>query len=51
MKTQNIMIIAPIPGKYIIRIEIPHIEKEAILFREFVESEEFKNNNMILLFD
>jgi DNA segregation ATPase FtsK/SpoIIIE, S-DNA-T family len=50
MKTQNVMIIAPIPGKSAIGIEIPNQNKEAVLFREFIESSDFKNNKMLLPF-
>ncbi|MDR0675704.1 MAG: DNA translocase FtsK [Elusimicrobiota bacterium] len=50
MKTQTIMIIAPIIGKSAIGLEIPNQNKEQVLFREFIESSDFKNNKMLLPF-
>lgn len=49
-KSPNVRIIAPIPGKSAIGIEIPNPIKEPVVFREFVENIEFKNNKMILPF-
>ncbi len=49
-KSPNVRIIAPIPGKSAIGIEIPNPIKEPVLFREFVENSEFKNSKMILPF-
>jgi S-DNA-T family DNA segregation ATPase FtsK/SpoIIIE len=50
MKAQNIMILAPIPGKAAVGIEVPNINKEQVVFREFIESAEFRNNTTLLPF-
>jgi len=42
MKAMSIRIIAPIPGKAVVGIEVPNIEKNRIHFRELVECDEFK---------
>jgi len=41
MKALSIRIIAPIPGKAVVGIEVPNSEKNRILFRELVECDEF----------
>lgn len=40
----DIRIEAPIPGKAAIGIEVPNKESTAVMFRDLVESEEFKNH-------
>lgn len=40
----DIRIEAPIPGKAAVGIEIPNKESSGVLFRELLESEEFKNH-------
>jgi len=42
MKAMSIRIIAPIPGKAVVGIEVPNSEKNRIHFRELVEHDGFK---------
>jgi len=42
MKAMSIRIIAPIPGKAVVGIEVPNIDKNRIHFRELVECDEFQ---------
>jgi len=42
MKAMSIRIIAPIPGKAVVGIEVPNIDKNRIRFRGLVECDEFK---------
>ena len=44
LAAETIRIEAPIPGKQAVGIEVPNEEKEAVHFREVVESDEFQNN-------
>ncbi|MDD3030971.1 MAG: DNA translocase FtsK 4TM domain-containing protein [Arcobacteraceae bacterium] len=39
---------APIPGKNAIGIEVPNKEKDTVLLREIIESNDYKNNSYIL---
>jgi len=41
MKAMSIRIIAPIPGKAVVGIEVPNLVKNRILFRELAECDEF----------
>jgi S-DNA-T family DNA segregation ATPase FtsK/SpoIIIE len=41
MRAMSLRILAPIPGKAVVGIEVPNQKKEGILFREMVESEAF----------
>ena len=43
LAAETIRIEAPIPGKQAVGIEVPNKEKEAVHFREVLESEEFQN--------
>ena len=45
LAAETIRIEAPIPGKQAVGIEVPNKEKEMVVLREVIESEEFKNNN------
>ena len=42
MKALSIRIIAPIPGKAVVGIEVPNSEKNRIYFREIIECDEFR---------
>ncbi len=44
LAAEGIRIEAPIPGKAAIGIEIPNKETQAIMFRDLIESEEFKKS-------
>jgi len=48
MKAMSIRIIAPIPGKAVVGIEVPNIDKNRIRFRELVECDEFKKTRSCL---
>ncbi len=50
MKTQNIMLIAPIPGKSAIGIEIPNHVAQPVVFRDIVDSKEFRASKTFLPF-
>jgi len=41
LESENVRIIAPIPGKAVVGIEVPNREREIVYFREIVASEEF----------
>lgn len=44
LRATSIRIIAPIPGKSVVGIEIPNQEREMIYFKEVIDSPEFKNS-------
>ncbi|MCF7740591.1 MAG: DNA translocase FtsK [Candidatus Marinimicrobia bacterium] len=44
LKAESIRIIAPIPGKSVVGIEIPNNQREIIYFQRIVQSKEFQNN-------
>jgi len=48
MKALSIRIIAPIPGKAVVGIEVPNSEKVGIHFREIVECGEFRKSRSCL---
>lgn len=48
LAAKSLRIIAPIPGKSVIGIEIPNPKRDLVSFRECVESETFFNSNAIL---
>ncbi|MEP6551630.1 MAG: DNA translocase FtsK 4TM domain-containing protein, partial [Gemmatimonadales bacterium] len=43
MRAQSIRIVAPIPGKGAVGVEVPNPTAEIVAFRELVESREFQN--------
>lgn len=43
LATQDIRILAPIPGKTAVGIEIPNSKKSPVFLREIIDSEQFKN--------
>lgn len=45
LKAPAVRIIAPIPGKDTVGIEIPNEERQTVFFREIIESEPFSNSN------
>jgi S-DNA-T family DNA segregation ATPase FtsK/SpoIIIE len=45
MKAHHIRIVAPIPGKAAVGIEIPNRTTSAVLFREILDSDEFRKCN------
>jgi len=44
----SVRIEAPIPGKNAIGIEVPNREKDTVLLREIIESNDYQNNSYIL---
>lgn len=48
LETQDIRIVAPIPGKSCVGIETPNPEKEMLGLRELLESEAFRGSEKIL---
>ena len=44
----GIRIIAPIPGKGTIGIEVPNVKKTVVSMKTLLASEKFQNNNFIL---
>jgi DNA segregation ATPase FtsK/SpoIIIE, S-DNA-T family len=50
MKAQSVRILAPIPGKSAVGVEVPNSHTQPVLFREMVESMEYKNSNSKLSF-
>ncbi|MBN2539614.1 MAG: DNA translocase FtsK 4TM domain-containing protein [Deltaproteobacteria bacterium] len=48
LKAQSIRIVAPIPGKAAIGIEIPNQEREPVYLRDVLDSEEFLESKYIL---
>jgi len=43
MRAQSIRIVAPIPGKGAVGVEVPNPNPEMVAFRELIESREFQN--------
>src|SRR5205085_5473198 len=43
MRAQSIRIVAPIPGKGAVGIEVPNTTREMVAFRELVDSVEFEH--------
>lgn len=43
LASSNIRIEAPIPGKSLVGIEVPNVEKDMVSLREMLESDEFKS--------
>ncbi len=50
MAAKNVRIEAPIPGKSLIGIELPNEENTAVMFRDLIESQEFKKAESKLSF-
>lgn len=50
LSAEKIRILAPIPGKKAVGIEIPNVIKQIVYFTELAKSNEFKNSNMNLPF-
>lgn len=48
LKARGIRVIAPIPGKGTVGIEIPNQEPQLVRFGDVIKSEKFKNNTMQL---
>jgi DNA segregation ATPase FtsK/SpoIIIE, S-DNA-T family len=48
MRAQSIRIVAPIPGKGAVGVEVPNPNPEMVAFRELLESREFQNARMAL---
>lgn len=48
MRSANIRIVAPLPGKGTIGIEVPNKKSELVLFREILETEEYADSNSVL---
>lgn len=50
MRAESIRILAPVPGKAVVGIEIPNQERETILFREILECKEYAKSKSVLTF-
>jgi S-DNA-T family DNA segregation ATPase FtsK/SpoIIIE len=48
MRAQSIRIVAPIPGKGAVGVEVPNPNPEMVAFRELIESRDFQNARMAL---
>ncbi len=48
LRAISIRIIAPLPGKSVVGIEVPNPERETVYLREIVESESFRKNKGVL---
>src|SRR6202521_5244062 len=48
MRAQSIRIVAPIPGKGAVGVEVPNPNPEMVAFRELIESREFQGARMAL---
>ncbi len=44
MRAESIRILAPVPGKAVVGIEIPNTERETIAFRDILECEDFNKS-------
>ena len=45
MRCVSLRILAPVPGKSVVGIEIPNLRRETIYFRDVMESDEFQGSN------
>ncbi len=48
LKAQSVRIVAPIPGKSTIGIEVPNQIRETVRLRELIESETYKTSNLAI---
>ncbi|MGI9076397.1 MAG: DNA translocase FtsK [Gemmatimonadaceae bacterium] len=48
MRAQSIRIVAPIPGRGAVGVEVPNPVAEIVAFRELLESREFQNSKAVL---
>jgi S-DNA-T family DNA segregation ATPase FtsK/SpoIIIE len=48
MRAQRIRIVAPIPGKGAVGIEVPNYKPETVLLREIIGSEDFERNGLVI---
>ena len=46
LKARSLRILAPIPGRDVVGVEVPNTNAEAIMMRSVVESEAWENSNM-----
>jgi S-DNA-T family DNA segregation ATPase FtsK/SpoIIIE len=44
LRALSIRIIAPLPGKSVVGIEVPNVERETVYLRTLLEAESFRNN-------
>ena len=49
MRALSLRILAPVPGKPVVGIEIPNIRKEVVSFKEIITSKEFVESNSKLM--
>ncbi len=49
MRALSLRILAPVPGKPVVGIEIPNIKKEVVSFKEIITSKEFVESNSKLM--
>ena len=49
MRALSLRILAPVPGKPVVGIEIPNIRKEVVSFKEIITSKEFVKSNSKLM--
>ncbi len=45
MKAQSVRIVAPVPGKSVVGLEIPNLHREIVVLRDILTSEEFRSTN------
>ena len=48
LRALSVRIVAPVPGKAVVGIEIPNQERETVLLRDILTSDEFQNNASLL---
>ena len=50
LAAQGVRIEAPVPGKSVVGIEVPNLNKDTVTIREMLDSDEFRNNKSKLTF-
>lgn len=45
MKAQSVRIVAPVPGKAVVGLEIPNLHREIVVLRDILTSKEFRASN------